>query len=396
MAVTFSRPGLRKSQNEGRALKRILGLSTLFLLILGVTGCKQRQAAATPAAGMQALPVETVAVSMAPVPHGSDFTATIKSRRAATLQPQVNGRLIEIRVRSGDVVRSGEVLMQIDPQYQRSAVASAKATEQQKKAAYDYNVTEVERQRKLFEAGVTSRDSYDQAQQAFGNTKADYEAAVEMRKTQEEQLRYYTIEAPFDGVVGDIPVHVGDYVSPSTTLTTVDERRDLEAYIYIPTGRNGQVRKGLAVHLTDDSGNLLEKTEIYFISPEVDSSLQGILVKAPVHSPEVVRHAEIVKARIIWDTKPKAVVPVLAVTRLGGQTFVYVAQDQGGKYFARQRLITVGDTVGDDYEVLGGLNEGDKVIVSQTQFLVDGASVMPLPPVPAAAPHGEAARTTGN
>lgn len=377
-------------------MKRILTVnSLLFLLVLTLAGCKQKASETAAAAGMQALPVQTVAVSMAPVPDGSDYTATIKSRRAATLQPQVNGRVTEIRVRSGDRVTPGEVLIQIDPQYQRAAVASAKATEQQKKALYDYNVTEVERQRKLFEAGVTSRDTYDQAQQAFGNTKADYEAAVETRKTQEEQLAYYTIRAPFDGVVGDIPVHVGDYVSPSAVLTTVDERRDLEAYIYIPTERAAQVKIGVPVDLTDNSGNLLEKTRINFISPEVDSGLQGILAKAPVRSPEVLRHAEIVKARVIWDTKPKAVVPVLAVTRLGGQTFVYVAEDQGGKYFAKQRSITVGDTIGNDYAVLGGLKAGDRVIVSGTQFLVDGAPVAPLPSGPAAASQGGSSSGAG-
>ena len=72
------------------------------------------------------------------------------------------------------------------------------------------------------------------------------------------------------------------------------------------------------------------------------------------------------------------VVPVLAVIRLGGQTFVYVATNQGGKYVAKQRPITVGDTVGNDYAVLGGLQNGEKVIVSGTQFLIDGAPVQPL------------------
>ena len=72
----------------------------------------------------------------------------------------------------------------------------------------------MDRQQKLFEAGVTSRDAYEQAQQAFENAKADYESAVEARKSQEQLLDYYTIRAPFDGVVGDIPVHVGDYVGP--------------------------------------------------------------------------------------------------------------------------------------------------------------------------------------
>ena len=67
---------------------------------------------------------------------------------------------------------------------------------------------------------MTSRDAYEQAQQAFQNAKADYESAVEARKTQEQLLAYYTIRAPFDGVVGDIPVHVGDYVSPNQSPAT--------------------------------------------------------------------------------------------------------------------------------------------------------------------------------
>ena len=209
------------------------------------------------------------------------------------------------------------------------------------------------------------------------------------RKTQEEQLAYYTIRAPFDGVVGDVPVHVGDYVSATTVLTTVDENKDLEAYIYVPTEREAQLRPGLEVDLMDTSDKLLEKTKIDFLSPQVDNTLQGILAKAPVHlSLDVVRTAQLVKARIVWTTTPKAVVPVLAVTRLGGQTFVYVAENQGGKYLAKQRSITVGDTVGNDYAVESGLKAGDKVIVSGTQFLMDGAPVMPLPPGPAAAQGG--------
>ena len=148
--------------------------------------------------------------------------------------------------------------------------------------------------------------------QAFENSKADYEAAAEISKTQQQLLDYYTIRAPYDGIVGDVPVHVGDYVAPSSTtpLTTVDQGKDLEAYIYVPTERAGQVKMGLRVDLLDNSGNLIEKTKIDFISPQVDMPMQGILVKAPVHSAlEVLRNAQMVKARVIWTTKPMAVVP---------------------------------------------------------------------------------------
>jgi RND family efflux transporter MFP subunit len=330
------------------------------------------------------MPVRTVKVVLAPVPQSSEYVATIKSRRSATLEPQVQGMLTKILVRSGDQVKAGQLLMEIDPRLQNAAVEAARATERQKKAVYDYNVVEIERQRKLFEAGVTSRDAYDQAKQAHDNAKADYQSAVNLRKTQEELLAYYTIRAPFDGVVGDVPVHVGDFVaplnSPPNILTTVDEYKDLEAYIDVPTERAGQVRQGLDVELVDNAGKLLEKTKIDFVSAQVDSTLQGILVKAPVHAaPEVLRTAQMIKARVIWSTAPMAVVPVLAVTRQGGQTFVFVAQPQKGGFIARQVAVALGDTVGNNYAVTSGLNAGDLVIVSATQFIAKDMPVMPLP-----------------
>ncbi len=328
---------------------------------------------------MRGMPVQTVAVTLAPVAQSSEYVATIMSRRSATLQPQVSGRLTRIEVKSGDRVQAGQLMMSIDAQPQIATVEAQRATEQQKKALYDYNTVEVERQHKLFDAGIISRDVWEQAQQSYSNTKADYESAVSLRKTQEAQLAYYSIRAPYDGIVGDVPVHVGDYVSSSTVLTTVDENKDLEAYIYVPTERAGEVRPGLAVELSDTSGKLLEKTRVDFVSPQVDSTLQGILVKAPVHpSAEMVRNAQLIKAKIIWSTKPMAVVPVLAVTRQGGQTFVFVAQNQGGHFTAHQTPVTLGDTVGNTYSVPLGLTAGDKVIVTNTQFLVEGMPVMPL------------------
>jgi len=147
----------------------------------------------------------------------------------------------------------------------------------------------------------------------------------------------------------------------------------------VPTERAGQVRQGLNVDLMDNSGHVVDKTRIDFVSPQVDSTLQGILAKAPVHAaPELLRNEQMVKARVIWSTTPMAVVPVLAVTRQGVQSFVFVAQQQDGHLVARQTSITLGDTVGNSYAVTSGLKAGDRVIVSSTQFLVNGMPVLPL------------------
>jgi RND family efflux transporter MFP subunit len=360
----------------------ILPILSLPLLLAGAAGCTKAQPPQPAGAGMQALPVQTLTVAAVPVPQSDEYVATIKSRRSATINPQVTGNLTSILVHSGEHVTAGQLLMQVDPSKQEATVASQAATEQQKLAVYQYNQLQVERQRKLFAAGIISKDALDQAEQAFANSKADYESSGASRHEQEKELGYYRITAPFDGIVGDIPVHVGDYVSATTMLTTVDENKDLEAYIYIPTERASQVHNGLGVQILDNNGAAVENTAIDFVSPQVDDQLQGILVKAPIRSP-LLRTQQLVKARVVWGMSPKPVVPVLAVTRLGGQAFVFLAQDAGGGHFvAHEQAISLGDTVGNNYAVLAGLNNGDKVIVSGTQFLQDKMPVMPLPPGP--------------
>jgi len=347
----------------------VVAFSTLL------AGCNHQAPAAAPP---QAMPVKVASVTLSPVASSDTYVSTIKGRRSATMQPQVEGNLTRIFAKSGDVVKAGQVLMQIDPLKQAATVQSQQGTQAQKKAVYDYNKIEVERQRKLFEAGVVSRESFDQANQAYENSKADYEANVALTDTQKEQLAYYQIRAPFSGVVGDIPVHLGDYVTSSTVLTTVDENIDLEAYIYIPTERAAQVRTGLAVDIIDTDGSTVAISTINFLSPQVDNGLQSILAKAPIPRGAKLRTEQLVKARVTWNTNPSPVVPVLAVTRVGGQAFVFVAAEKDGKYSAHQVPVTLGEVVGNTYPVLQGLNQGDRVILSGLQFLQEGAPVQPL------------------
>jgi RND family efflux transporter MFP subunit len=349
---------------------------TSAILIALVAGCTKPAPAAS---AMQAMPVQVSHVELKPVPESDTYVATIKSRRSSTMQPQVEGNLTRILVHSGDVVKAGQVLMVVDPLKQMATVQQQLGSEAQVKATYDYNRADVERQRRLFEAGITSKQAYDQAVQAFENSKGSYSAATGATSTQREQLKYFQIRAPFDGVVGDVPVHVGDYVATTTVLTTVDENKDLEAYIYLPTERAAQVKQGLPVEILDTAGNTLVKSTVNFISPQVDNGLQSILAKAPVpHSAEMLRNAQLVKARVTWGTKPLPSVPVLAVTRLGGQAFVFVAASAKSGFVAHQVPVTLGDTVANTYPVLDGLKPGDKVILSGIQFLQEGAPVHPL------------------
>ena len=360
----------------GKFIKFTATAPVVLAAALFSTGCGKTEAKAP---APQPLPVKVETINLAPVPRTDEYVATVKSRRSASIQPQVDGTLTKILVKSGDHVRAGQVLMTIDPLKQQAAVDAQSSTVEQKKALLDYDQRELARQRGLYEGGVTSKQNYDFAMQAFDNSKADWNSAKATLITEQRQLAYYHLTAPFDGVIGDVPVHLGDYVSPQTLLTTVDTNTNLEAYIYIPTERASEIRMGLPVQVVTSTGELIEKTKIDFISQQVDNSLQGILVKAPIHAPrDRFRNSQLVKARVVWSTSPAPTVPVLAVSRVGGQPFVYLADSSGNGSVAKQRAISLGDTIGNDYAVTDGLKAGDKVIVSGTQFLVDGMPVRPI------------------
>jgi RND family efflux transporter MFP subunit len=129
----------------------------------------------------------------------------------------------------------------------------------------------------------------------------------------------------------------------------------------------------------DSDGNVVADSRISFISPQVDNTTQTVLVKARIaNGKEKLRQSQFIRARVVWGTHQNPQVPILAVSRLGGQYFAFVAEPQnGGSFVARQKPLTIGQTVGNDYEVQDGIKPGDKVIISGTQFLRDGAPVSP-------------------
>jgi multidrug efflux pump subunit AcrA (membrane-fusion protein) len=158
-----------------------------FVFVATLAGCNQH--AAPPAAGgMQAMPVMVQPISNSAVPASDTYVATIKSRRSATMQPQVDGNLTRILVHSGQSVKAGQLLMTIDPLKQQATVQQQQGTEAQKKAVLDYNRIEENRQRQLLDAGVISRDAYDQALQSLQNSQGDYGSATAQTQTQREQL----------------------------------------------------------------------------------------------------------------------------------------------------------------------------------------------------------------
>lgn len=354
-----------------------LAYAGVCLAALAMAGCggKGSTASAEGGAGM-AMPVQVHAVESKPIAQTTEYLSLLKSRHSASINPQVEGYVTKIFVKSGDRVDAGAPLLQIDPLKQEATLNSQEASRLAQQSNVNLARINLDRSKKLWEAGVIAKSDLDNAQTNYDTAVAQLKSLEQQVEQQQVELHYYKVSAPMAGIVGDIPVHVGDRVTVSTLLTTVDEPGALEAYIYVPAARARDLRLGLLVHLLNENGDLLTESQITFISPQVDMDTQTVLAKAAIPNTKAnLRIAQQVRAQLVWASAPGPVVPVLAVTRINGQFFVFVVAKEAKGTFARQRVVKVGDIVGNDYAVLDGLQPGDHLIVSGTQFLQDGAPV---------------------
>jgi RND family efflux transporter MFP subunit len=362
-----------------RTSSQILSGALLAALIAGTLACGDGKTAKAGAPGPQAMRVQVRTAHPAKVDDTTEYVATLKSRDSAVVMPQVEGIITQIFVHSGERVNAGAPLMQIDPAKQQATVKSQEDARAAQIAQVRLAQQNYDRISGLANAGVVSKQDLDQARANLDAAQSQLHSLDAQVNEQQVQLHYYKVVAPRAGIVGDVPVRVGDRVMTSTTLTTVDRPGSLEAYIYVPVEKSAQLKMNLPVQIVDASGAALAASRITFISPQVDNTTQTVLAKAQIaNSKDTLRTAQFIRARVIWGSQDRPVVPVVAVSRIGGLYFVFVAEsDQKGGYVVHQKPLQVGQIIGNDYVVLDGIKSGDKVVVSGTQFLIDGIPVVP-------------------
>jgi RND family efflux transporter MFP subunit len=359
-----------------------------FLALLVAASCRGKSSA--PGAP-PAMPVEAVTLTMRSVEQTTDFVGTVKSRRSTTVQPQVEGFIIRILARSGDRVGVGTPLMEIDPRMQQAAVSNLESQRTARLADVQYARQQAARMKTLLEAGAASKAELEQAQNALSTSEAQLKAIEAQIREQRVALAYHRVTAPTAGVIGDIPVRVGDSVTKSTVLTTIDQSAGLEVYVNVPVQEAQGLKVGLPVHLLDDKGAVVSTEKITFVAPSVDGATQSVLAKASVEKAGFLRTEQFVRAQIVWTEAPSLTVPLVALNRINGQFFAYVAEPgDGGALVAHQRAVEPGPLVGNDYVVKSGLRPGDKLIVSGVQKIRDGVPVAvtaPASPAAASAPQ---------
>jgi RND family efflux transporter MFP subunit len=328
-----------------------------------------------------AMGVEAVTLAPQPVERTTEYVATVKSRRSTNIQPQVEGYITSIAARPGQRVSRGAVLMQIDASRQQATVAGLESVKVARDADLQFARQQAERQKTLFEAGAVSRQEYEQATTAVKTAEAQLKAVDAQIQEQRVELDYHRVTAPMPGMVGDIPVRVGDRVTPSTLLTTIDENAGLELYINVPVAQAPNLKPGMEVKIVDDRAQTIATTKVNFISPSVDTETQAVLVKAPLEANTPFRTDQFVRVHLVWATEPGLTVPLVSVLRINGQFFVYVVEKgEGGALVARQRAVQLGSVIGNNYLVLKGLKPGEQLVVAGVQKIGDGMPVRVTPP----------------
>src|SRR6266404_878077 len=218
------RPSVAVNRRMRRLTPERRGAALLLALAAGafVCGC-QKSAADNPGASAPAVPVQVQIAPAVKIPDTTEYLSILKSRHSASINPQVEGQITRIFVKSGDRVEAGTPLLQIDPMKQEATVNSQEASRTAQEANVRFAKISLERAQKLFDAGVISKHEYDNAQTSYDAALAQLKALDEQVRQQKVELHYYSVSSPMDGIVGDIPVRIGDRVTVATMLTTIDE-----------------------------------------------------------------------------------------------------------------------------------------------------------------------------
>jgi RND family efflux transporter MFP subunit len=418
--------------------RRVWLWSGLTVLLLGggflgwrLVGSREQPAAQAP----PPLPVQVQTIQSGQVESTAEFVGTLEAQERVSLQPQIQGRIDRIFVANGDRVAPGTPIASLSLDQTQadvnSAVAGANSNQaalataeaqlaakqaDRTKAAADVRLQQVQFKRTqiLVTEGAQAQQQLDIAQNNVDTAIATLNAAekdvnaaqasVKQAQSNVQQaqaqvaanqvnLNQKQVVAPIDGVVGDFSFKAGDYVSVGQTITTITKNDALNMRITVPSNNANQLRLGLPVELLDAStGERLTTGSINFIAPQVNTAAQSILVTARFNNADgKLRDGQYVRARIIWNQKPGILIPAQAVNRIGGQSFVYVVEEDTSKgkpqSVVHQKPVKLGDVQNDRYPILEGIKAGDRLAVSNILKLRDGAPIQPQAPQSSQAPQ---------
>ena len=306
------------------------------------------------------MPVEAAVATSDTVVDAIAATGEIEALQSIELRPEIEGRLVEILVHEGTEVGKGTPLFRIDD-------AELKAQIERATAERDLARQALARTRNLLEQNASSAADLERAQATARSSEAEVQLLT-------VRLERSTVRAPFAGVVGERLVSLGDYVTTSTPLVTLQSVNPQRAAFTVPERHARALKKGQQVSFRVAAlpGESFTGA-VDFIDPVVQLPARTILVKALVpNGRRLLQPGMFIEARLATEVRPDAVVvPEDAILPLSGANFVWVVRD--GK--ANRRQVGLGVRSPGFVEVTSGVDAGEQVVVAGQERLSEGMPV---------------------
>lgn len=342
----------------------ILRLIPLCIAVLvSTTGCSEQKEPSAPGTQEKSISLPTIQASViearaVSVPLKVEVTGKVVAVFRATLSSKVQGTIQELRVREGAPVSKDQILVVLESRDLRADLARAEAEVENAR-------THLARMKGLFAKDSVAKQELDNAHRAFKVAQAGRDAA-------QAQLSYTVIRAPFDGVITDRLVEVGELASAGQPLLTIEDPGQLELEATVGEGDVKAVSKGDKISVVIDAldSKLLEGI-IARVLPAGDPTTHTFLVKVALPPTPGLRSSMFGRMQLQKGVTQTILVPKAAVVERGQLTGLYV---MGEDHRAYLRWIKVGRTLGSDLEVISGLNPGEYLLADAAQGR-DGALV---------------------
>ncbi|MFZ1642821.1 MAG: efflux RND transporter periplasmic adaptor subunit [Candidatus Contendobacter sp.] len=352
-------------------------------------------------------PVEVTVVSAAPqtTPATFEFTGKTESSRSVEIRARVEGYLDKIAYTEGDLVRTGQLLFQLDPLPFQAALDNAKGDLARAEAQLANARATLARVRPLAKANALSQKDLDDAVAAERSAQAQVQSAKAQTRTAELNLGYTSIKSPLDGLSSKSEFRQGSLVSPgaSSLMTTVLQLDPI--WVNFGIGENELLRlrseaaagrlKGpgvdkLEVELVQADGSVFpQKGRVTFVAPTVDQQTGTVTLRAEIPNSDPKNRlvpGQFGRVRIQGASRPNTImVPQRAVMQGPQGKFVYVVADDK----AEAKPVQVGEFYGDQWIVTSGLSGSEQVIVDGAIKVRPGSPVKIVPPAAAPKPAGQ-------
>ncbi|MCI0404332.1 MAG: efflux RND transporter periplasmic adaptor subunit [Acidobacteria bacterium] len=355
-----------------RRMILMLTATAVVLATLGLVKFSQIQGAAGQAASFRPPPtaVTTIVAQQEEWPVTLNAIGTVAAVQGVTVSADLSGIVERISFESGDWVREGDLLVQLDIKQEQAQLAAAEAERDLARLNYD-------RTEGLVNEGAISRAEYDEAAAEQKRTEA---RVAEIRAT----IARKTIRAPFSGLLGIRQVNLGQYLSGGDPVVPLQSLDPIYVNFGIPQQDAGQARIGRRVRIASaDLGGIEFAGRVTATNSVVDEATRNVQVQATLANPRgILRPGMFVQAEVLLDTTHSLVVlPASAISYApyGDSVFVVAElQDQNGQSYrgVRQQFVKLGGGRGDQVAVLSGLQPGEEVVTSGAFKLRNGASVV--------------------